>query len=445
VAVHPTPKAEDLVVDVSPLVKAESAEMSEGQDLLDAVLPLKDDATIDELVRIQKLLQRSVEEEPTGAHSLSLDNATVLVNSRLNQEEYKRSQSELYSYPQSINVGIHYRCNAKCVFCIGTPPAYQEFSLGLFRDFYEARAATALRKAHHLFFCGFGEPLASPDVLKFIEYLNARFSGPMKSFTTNGIALNRPVLDRMFDGNFQLQVSLHASASKLHSKLTGTRTFDEIVNNLRYVCRRRRETGSRLWVQLIFVIGAMNVRDIPDFVRLAIDLGVDGVTFSYLTVFTKEQIRQSCFFDKELTNEMIQLGRSIGASAGLSMTFPPLFDSAIENDFAEQQPCRYPWDWIYLSTEGVNYCCYSVASVGQLKDSSFEEIWNSETYQRLRSDLIHGVANDLCRNCYKASQTVSIDDFRAHVTGRAAGEEIVKEYEQMQTESPHTHLEHFGG
>jgi MoaA/NifB/PqqE/SkfB family radical SAM enzyme len=360
-------------------------------------------------------------------------NELLEVNARLNDYEYSNGLTELYSYPKNIVIGTYCKCNAKCVFCLGSDPnsSTPEFSLTLFKDFYEKRARNALATASRMDFCGFGEPLTMKGIMEFVDYLNDNFPCSIKSFTTNGIGLNRKLVDAFIDGLYTLHVSLHASRSDLHKQITKTSTFNSIIKNLEYANRRRIKTGSKMYILLVFVVNTLNVRDIPEFVKLALKLGVDQVRFEYMTIYTKEQIQYSCFFDKELTNEMFKAAKSI-ASGKIDLRIPPLFNSEeVTSLSTAKQVCKDPWDWVYMDTEGVNYCCLASQHMGNLKNNTFEEIWNTEQYQNLRRSRVNNSFNKLCGHCMKG-QTFKVNDFRSHVTARdETFKQIMEEYESI--------------
>jgi hypothetical protein len=52
--------------------------------------------------------------------------------------------------------------------------------------------------------------------------------------------------------------------------------------------------------------------------------------------------------------------------------------------------CDVPWfgNSVVLSNGDVNFCCFSDAVAGNVKQASFEQIWNGPVMQRIRSELI---------------------------------------------------------
>lgn len=70
--------------------------------------------------------------------------------------------------------------------------------------------------------------------------------------------------------------------------------------------------------------------------------------------------------------------------------------------------CIIPWIHTSIETTGDVYpCCVYDASngaMGSLKDSTIEEIWESEKYKTLRSQMLSGIVPDGCKDCYKTEE-----------------------------------------
>lgn len=65
--------------------------------------------------------------------------------------------------------------------------------------------------------------------------------------------------------------------------------------------------------------------------------------------------------------------------------------------------CHYPWTWMMVTADGaVKPCCFAPGQLGNLHDSSVEEIWNGPVVVELRgfikADRIHPTcANAPCK------------------------------------------------
>lgn len=66
--------------------------------------------------------------------------------------------------------------------------------------------------------------------------------------------------------------------------------------------------------------------------------------------------------------------------------------------------CILPWIHLNVNPDGlVKPCCVTDHSshIGDLKDSTLEELWNSETMLELRRDKLSGTRNKLCSKCFQ--------------------------------------------
>jgi radical SAM protein with 4Fe4S-binding SPASM domain len=64
--------------------------------------------------------------------------------------------------------------------------------------------------------------------------------------------------------------------------------------------------------------------------------------------------------------------------------------------------CTIPWTTTYVAFDGtVRPCCYSETAtvLGNLRDQSFDEIWNGEAYRHLREEILDGEVPESCRQC----------------------------------------------
>lgn len=74
--------------------------------------------------------------------------------------------------------------------------------------------------------------------------------------------------------------------------------------------------------------------------------------------------------------------------------------------------CMMPWIHMYIHTNGNVYpCCDSFDResliLGNIREQSFEEIWNSDEYKNLRKRMLDGKESPHCKNCYVREQNSS--------------------------------------
>jgi hypothetical protein len=65
----------------------------------------------------------------------------------------------------------------------------------------------------------------------------------------------------------------------------------------------------------------------------------------------------------------------------------------------EIRDCRFPWDTLQVLSNGdVRVCCWITGPVGNLKDTTIEEIWNGPAIRELRESILRNETHPLCRH-----------------------------------------------
>jgi MoaA/NifB/PqqE/SkfB family radical SAM enzyme len=346
-------------------------------------------------------------------------------NLLLNDFEYAMGKITLESTPEGVGIGAHYRCNTRCIFCLGGRPKF--FSLQRYKDFFEPRLSSVISKVRYINFCGFGELLLMPDIEIFLDYVNEKIPDVNKVYTTNGTPLvNNEVLTLLTKSKSAVLISLHASNSQLHRLLTRINTFDQIVSHIKQLVSMRKCQGHPT-VNLIFLINTLNIENLPDFVEFAVSLGVDEVICNYMTIFNLSHLKLSCFFKQEITNESFKKAEEFAKKLKFKLKLPPRF--GINSQHSKTPLCSDPWKYCYIENEGsVLPCCYAGDHLGYLEGADFETIWNGANYKHLRSCLIKGPDHEWCKYCQKY-RSDNVNDIRSHINFRPGfREKILRGY-----------------
>lgn len=347
-------------------------------------------------------------------------------NLLLNDFEYAMGKLHLESTPEGVGIGAHYACNAKCVFCLGGKPKI--FSLQRYKEFFEPKLGHIISKARYVNFCGFGELLLMPDIEKFLDYVNETIPVINKIYTTNGTPLlNSEVLSLLVKSKSVIEISLHASNTQLHKLLTRMNTFDQIVSGIKQLVLMRKHK-ERPSIVLIFLINTLNIENLPDFVALAADLGVDEVICNYMTIFHSAHLKLSCYFKQEITNASFERAEELARKLNIPVRLPPRFGSNSQTN-KRHLLCSDPWKYFYVENEtSVLPCCYAGSHLGYLERVDFETIWNGAGYKELRHCVAQGPVHEWCKYCLKY-RSDNVNDIRSHINFRpGAREKILRGY-----------------
>jgi radical SAM protein with 4Fe4S-binding SPASM domain len=332
--------------------------------------------------------------------------------------------------PTELQVEVTGACNLRCRMCVVryAPAIGRREGALAYEDFIDlVDALPALRRVT---LQGLGEPLLSPHLLDMVRH--AAGHGIEVGFNTNGTLLGRTQAEELVDAGLGwLHVSLDgASAATYEDVRHGTGMtprrgqFERVVGNLRgLVAVRAAHRAPRPRIQLVFVAMRRNVRELPDLVRLAADLGVEEVWVQNLShTFSdtdgpgryapmREYAAQEALFDRG-DAEAASMGRHAFAAArdaaervGVGLRLPRLEPDRHARPRAVGEPgCSWPWDSSYVTHRGeVQPCCMVMgsdrATLGSIRERSFGEVWGGEEYRAFRRRLLGDDPPEVCRGC----------------------------------------------
>lgn len=239
--------------------------------------------------------------------------------------------------------------------------------------------------------------------------------------TTNGTMINKSNIEQLKrNSNIEaIGVSLDGT-KELHNSIRGSKTaYDRTIEA---TCLM----NNSFMVYIVCVITKENLPYLKDIVCLASRLGFDNVIFEYERKYLKEDIISSqrilhlseeafslnCSEDKEPGYPFNELELSLkkaemeGRRCGVTVYYLPRFlRKKLSSCYLRRlrRDGRYFCRAIFNSRidwRGNVFHCYAVReSFGNLLNSSFEEIWNSQKYRNFRKDLLENNLLPICETC----------------------------------------------
>jgi radical SAM protein with 4Fe4S-binding SPASM domain len=159
-----------------------------------------------------------------------------------------------------------------------------------------------------------------------------------------------------------------------------------------------------------------NLAELPDFIRLAAQLGVPEVNAQRLVfngnglAVQEQSLHRSLEArEQQVIGEAETLAQQYGLVFNASGATTPL--QSLHGTAPDRRPwagCQRPWTLSYVTANGnVLPCCispwtaksYRHLVLGNALHSDFMQIWNGERYQQFRQDFESEVAPDPCRGC----------------------------------------------
>jgi len=351
---------------------------------------------------------------------------TPAENAALNDREYADKKTKLESSPKEIIIQLGAACALNCVFCPGKCNK-AEFKFDNFYRKLEGKISRYLAQAEKIVFKSCGSFFDSEEMLRMIRWrincIELSFPEIEKVYFTNGLDLTaqaadflthpRGICGREFGVKNTVNVALFASNSRIYKMLTRSDDFSLILKRLEDLLTLRKDKES-LKINLSFFASTLNIEDLPEFIRLAANLGVDKVDCSYSRVYSPAQKYLSCFFKQKMTNEILEKAGNLAGQLKLAVNLPPKFG---QETYPEGVCCAKGWEQLILNAAGDILACDSGAACGEnLQEKSFMDSWNATYYQSLRKDLTAG--GGCFKHCFIANPAC-VNEFRSHVCAGA--------------------------
>jgi MoaA/NifB/PqqE/SkfB family radical SAM enzyme len=308
------------------------------------------------------------------------------------------------------------RCNLLCTTCPRTyadlePPA--DMSWELFTRIVDQIPDIARAVLH-----GVGEPMLVEELPRMIRYLKER--GAYVLFNTNGTVLTaKKGRELSQTGLDELRVSLDAADAHTFVLIRGKDYFNRIVRNVRAFTEMQAREGLASPRVSLWLTGLKEtIAQLPDFVRIAHDIGVNEVYLQRL-VFCEDvplgMARPDQALFERLTREESQhLAAAEEQAAALGISFSASGASEPGESLArkvDKNPwslCRRPWAVMYFTANGRALpCCiapfsqsgYENYTLGDATQQSLREIWNGPAYREFRAALQSDAPPRCCSSC----------------------------------------------
>ncbi|MBO0765661.1 MAG: SPASM domain-containing protein [Hyphomicrobiaceae bacterium] len=308
------------------------------------------------------------------------------------------------------------RCNLLCTTCPRTyadlePPA--DMSWELF-----TRIVDPVPNIPRVVLHGVGEPMLVKELPRMVRYLKGR--GAYVLFNTNGTVLTaRRGRELCETGLDELRVSLDAADARTFLRIRGKDYFNRIVRNVRaFTDMQQREGLGRPRVSLWLTGLRETIAQLPDFVRIAHNIGVGEVYLQRLVYFDDDAIGlarpDQALFERLTRQEQGHLdaataiARSLGIRFNASGATEPGESLARTTDESPWSLCRRPWTVMYVTANGRTLpCCiapfsqrgYENYTLGDATQDTLRAIWNGPAYQRFRTALHSQSPPKCCASC----------------------------------------------
>jgi len=290
--------------------------------------------------------------------------------------------------PNHLMIVTNTLCNYRCAFC-NNPKIEEKGYVTVDRMIELVDLIDAVKVID---ITGYGEIMLHPRFKEIAALLSQK--GKNFTISTNGSLLTDDMI-AFLDGSTLslLNVSVNSLNQETYRRVTGA-DLGPVLDNLAALFSQPRHYK----ITLSAVMTAYSIDELDDLVQYAHDNGAEKLRLLPLTGSIKDYPADIILADTEENAEKIRRAEELARELGValqSFSFAPT--PAV---MVKKQKCFAPFNQIIINHNGnVTPCCWlGHVSMGNLKDKSWREIWESEKYEDLRLSVNSG---DLkyCRDC----------------------------------------------
>ena len=291
-----------------------------------------------------------------------------------------------WGIPITVSIEPTTACNLRCPECPSGLRSFSRPTGNLKEDFFRKMIDELYRELMYLIFYFQGEPYINPKFLDMVKYASNK--GIYTITSTNGHFLNdknaeqtiRSGLDRLIisvDGTSQEVYENYRKSGKLETVLQGARNVVKWKQKLK---------SSTPHIVFQFLVVKPNQHQIPEIYKLAEEIGIDEV-----------KLKSAQVYNYENGNPLIP---TIDKYARYRKKENGKYE--VKNELLNQ--CWKLWHSCVITWDGmVVPCCFdkdAIHRLGDLKSSSFKELWQDNLYHEFRAKLLQGRDKiEICTNC----------------------------------------------
>jgi len=256
--------------------------------------------------------------------------------------------------PFIVNVELTNHCNARCTMCdrptMTRPTGYIEW--GLYRHVIDQAASFGIRRVN---LNRFGEPLLHPEVASMVRYAKEKGIKEV-SFVTNGMLLDERKASAIIDAGLdKITISIDGATADTFEKIRVGCKYPKVTENVeRFLELRGRKGVAKPYVQISTLLMQDTLHEL------------DRVIERWRPLVDEIRLGPALQYGNVALNPLVP-------RSGLSR---------------KPYPCsELFWRLIIFWNGDTTVCCEDINGalvVGNVRESSIRELWNSEKIRRIR-------------------------------------------------------------
>lgn len=310
----------------------------------------------------------------------------------------------LTDFPVEILIKTTLNCNhycPKCLHGVGIFPIGTQYNMS-FETLKKVLDEGKEKGLQSVVFTG-GEPTMHPQIMDFIAYAG-QLDFPDISMVTNGSKLTDKLIACLIaNGVTRINVSVDAITGETYQKVRGIDHLERVTAGIERLLQKRKELGSALpLLSISFVLSEENDHELDEFLERWKDRADGGIKiYPFKNVFS--------IVDAEFSKTYGAGKKSLSDLDSTTLPVPLSKDIPIVSEYSVE--CTSPWYRCHVGINGElqacttqGFCDHPDMVMGNIHDSTFEDVWKGERWSALRDIVIakefdrHPVCK-VCQRC----------------------------------------------
>lgn len=245
------------------------------------------------------------------------------------------------------------------------------------------------------FSCRKADPLEMPDLFRFVDYAY-QFNGTESTVVTEGWHLASRMEDILSSRLATLMIPLAAHRPSQYSLMSGRplQHFVTLKDMIEELVRRAKTENPTLEIELVMQVDIHNYREIPDMIRFAETLRVNGVRFeNFYSPELDPNCERTLFSDhRAILRYLEELAQTVLPASRVTVTLP----RPLERDMSQNRNCLDAYTTVSVDAElNVTGCSRQLLAhehQGKIWD---EDFFNNPLYQWMRTIHCKDVGADV--------------------------------------------------
>ncbi len=296
-----------------------------------------------------------------------------------------------WGLPISISFEPTTSCNLRCPECPSGLRAFTRPTGMLNKDFFRQTIDELHEDLTYLIFYFQGEPYLNPSFLEMVKHASDK-----KIYTatsTNAHYLNDANAKKTIESGLdRLIISIDGTTQEVYQQYRIGGKLDKVIEGAKNIIKWKRELKSKTpHVIFQFLVVKPNEHQIEDVKKLGKEIGVNEVRFKTAQIYDYEN------------------GSDLIPTIDLYSRYKKNDEGKFSIKNKLMNHCWKLWHSCVITRDGgVVPCCFDKDAshkLGDLQNSSFKQLWQSEKYQNFRKSLLKSRNEiDICTNCTEGTK-----------------------------------------